>query len=80
MASKHLIQRNKVCFGRVDFTFREFRILKLVARGLKNKEVAPKVGLSYYTLKNYLGVIYEKTGHSDRVSLALWYERNSLLI
>lgn len=53
---------------------REFRIIELVAQGLKNKEVADAMGTTEHVIKNYLRVIYDKLGMWNRVELALWYE------
>ena len=53
---------------------REYRIIELVAEGLKNKEVADEIGTTEHVVKNYLRVIYDKLGLWNRVELALWYE------
>ena len=53
---------------------REYRIIELVAQGLKNCEVADAVGTTEHVVKNYLRVIYDKLGLWNRVELALWYE------
>ena len=53
---------------------REYRIIELVAQGLKNKEVADEIGTTEHVVKNYLRVIYDKLGLWNRVELALWYE------
>lgn len=53
---------------------REQRVIELVARGLKNKEVADEIGTTEHVIKNYLRGIYDKLGLWNRVELALWYE------
>jgi DNA-binding NarL/FixJ family response regulator len=53
---------------------RERRVIELVARGLKNSEVAAEIGTTEHVIKNYLRVIYDKLGLWNRVELALWYE------
>ena len=53
---------------------REQRVIELVARGLKNKEVADEIGTTEHVIKNYLRTIYDKLGLWNRVELALWYE------
>jgi len=55
-------------------TTREYRVIELVAQGLKNAEVAKAVGTTEYVVKNYLRSIYDKLGLWNRVELALWYE------
>ena len=53
---------------------REYRVIELVAEGLKNKEVAEVIGTTEHVVKNYLRVIYDKLGLWNRVELALWHE------
>lgn len=53
---------------------REYRVITLVAAGLKNKEVADVIGTTENVIKNYLKAIYDKLGLWNRVELALWYE------
>jgi DNA-binding CsgD family transcriptional regulator len=52
---------------------RELRVVYLVAQGLKNCEVAHEIGTTENVVKNYLRVIYDKLGFSNRVELALWH-------
>jgi DNA-binding CsgD family transcriptional regulator len=58
-----------------DFSKKEWRMIKWVSRGLRNKDIAPLVGLSELSLKNYLRRIYDKVGVWSRLELALWYVR-----
>jgi DNA-binding CsgD family transcriptional regulator len=44
-----------------------------VASGLKNREIAKQLGIAEQVVRNYLGIIYDKVGVSNRVELALWY-------
>ena len=60
--------------GRTYPNEREQRVIELVARGLKNKEVATEIGTTEHVIKNYLRTIYDKLGLWNRVELALWYE------
>ena len=53
---------------------RQQHVIKLVAKGLKNREIAKKLGIGEHVVRNYLGIIYDKVGVSNRVELALWYE------
>lgn len=50
------------------------RIIRLVAQGLNNSEIAGEIGVSVNVVKNYLRLIYDRVGMSNRVELALWYE------
>ena len=57
---------------------KEYRVIELVAQGLKNAEVAHEVGTMEYVIKNYLRVIYDKLGLWNRFELALWYEARKI--
>ncbi len=50
-------------------TGREMAVVRCVADGLTNKEVAAKLGLSQHTIKNYLFRIFDKLKVSSRVEL-----------
>lgn len=55
-------------------TKRQQQVIRLVAKGWKNKEVAAALGTTEYMIKNYLREIFDKLGFWNRVELALWYE------
>jgi two-component system nitrate/nitrite response regulator NarL len=50
----------------VDLTDREQEILQWIADGLSNKEVARKLSLSLYTVKNHVSNIISKLKATDR--------------
>lgn len=52
-------------------TQREQEIARVVSDGLNNKEIARKCGITVRTVKAHLSNIFEKSGVSDRVSLAI---------
>lgn len=54
-----------------DLTRREEDILRLVARGLSNKEAALELGLQEKTIKHYMTTILEKLQARNRVEAAL---------
>jgi DNA-binding NarL/FixJ family response regulator len=60
-------------------TARERQVLALVARGLANKQIAARLGISEKTVKTHLGSAFQRLGVSDRTQAALWAERNGLL-
>jgi two-component system nitrate/nitrite response regulator NarL len=60
-------------YGTRDLHPRELRISELVSEGLENKTIAAQLGTTESTIKNYLRVIFDKVGCSNRVGLALWY-------
>jgi DNA-binding NarL/FixJ family response regulator len=61
-------------YGSTLPTAKEYRVIELVAQGMKNGEVAEEIGTTEYMIKNYLRAIYDKLGLWNRVELALWYE------
>jgi two-component system NarL family response regulator len=53
---------------RADLTPRETEVLRHVARGLGNKEIAEAIGRSPETVKAHLESIFEKLGARDRAN------------
>jgi DNA-binding NarL/FixJ family response regulator len=53
-------------------TKREEDLVRLVADGLGNREIARKLNLSEHTIKNYMFRIFDKLGISNRVELVLY--------
>lgn len=53
-------------------TDREEDIVRLVADGLTNREIASRLNLSEHTIKNYLFRMFDKLGVSSRVELVLY--------
>jgi DNA-binding NarL/FixJ family response regulator len=54
------------------FTPKEMRIVALIVQGCKNREIAVRLKTTEQVIKNYLRSIYDKTGVSDRLELALF--------
>lgn len=52
---------------------REVDVLKLVATGLNNKEIAGRLFLSEGTVRNYISSMLEKLNLRDRTQLAIFY-------
>ncbi len=57
---------------RDQLSVRELQIIGLVVQGCKNRRIAEEIGTSEQVVKNYLRGIYDKTGSSDRLELALF--------
>lgn len=53
-------------------TPKEMRIVALIVQGCKNREIANRLNTTEQVIKNYLRSIYDKTGVSDRLELALF--------
>jgi DNA-binding NarL/FixJ family response regulator len=59
-------------------TPRELDVLRLVARGLGNKQIAAELRLSVGTVKGYVSAILPKINAGDRTQAALFAVRNGL--
>jgi DNA-binding NarL/FixJ family response regulator len=57
--------------GSVDLGARELEILRLLAGGYSNKEIARSLGLAEGTIKNYVSEILAKLGTRDRTRAVL---------
>lgn len=60
-------------------TPKELKIVALIVQGCKNKEIAMRLGTTEQVIKNYLRSIYDKTGVSDRLELALFTIHHRIL-
>ena len=57
---------------KVQLTPKESLIVSCVTQGMKNKEIALRVGTTEQVIKNYLRKVYDKLGVADRLELALY--------
>jgi DNA-binding NarL/FixJ family response regulator len=57
---------------------RELEVLRLVARGLENSEIAAELGISPRTAKNHLSSILSKLGMDNRIQAAIYAVRSGL--
>jgi len=57
---------------KVQLTPKESLIVSCVTQGMKNKEIAARVGTTEQVVKNYLRKVYDKLGVADRLELALY--------
>jgi DNA-binding NarL/FixJ family response regulator len=55
---------------------REKQVLRLVAAGLANKQIARRLGIAESTVKVHTGNIFRRIGVTDRTSAALWAKEN----
>ena len=72
-ASLHVVTAK----GEGLLTKREQDVVRLVAQGLGNREVAEQLGLSEHTVKNYLFNVFDKLGISSRTELVMYALANS---
>jgi DNA-binding NarL/FixJ family response regulator len=64
---------------KVQLTPKESLIVSCVTQGMKNKEIALRVGTTEQVVKNYLRKVYDKLGVADRLELALFCLHNRVL-
>lgn len=62
-----------------DLTKREIEVLKLLARGLFNKEIAYELQISERTVKNHVSNIFKKIQVSDRTQAAVFAIKANLI-
>ena len=62
-----------------SLTRRELDVLKLLAEGLFNKEIAFKLDISERTVKNHVSNIFKKIDVADRTQAAVFAIRNNLI-
>jgi DNA-binding NarL/FixJ family response regulator len=63
----------------VPLTQRESEVLKQLAYGLTNKEIATMLHISYETVKEHVQHILRKIGVTDRTQAAVWAVRKELV-
>lgn len=62
-----------------SLTAREFNILKLIAEGKSNKEIALALHLTEGTIKGYVSTIFDKLNVEDRTQAALYAVKHGLV-
>lgn len=68
-------RRRNAKFG---LTRRKLEIVNAIAKGQSNRQIAATLGLSEQTIKHHLSSVFEKTGVSNRLQLALFSIANRL--
>jgi HD-GYP domain-containing protein (c-di-GMP phosphodiesterase class II) len=76
-AAGHRIARRRE--GPAGLTPREVEVLRLLARGLSNKEIAHRLSISPKTVGNHADHIYAKIGAPSRAAAAFFAMREGLL-
>ncbi|MCZ7530435.1 MAG: response regulator transcription factor [Acidimicrobiia bacterium] len=87
MASKLLTEFNELARRAEDrrlataprLTAREIEVLKLVAKGLSNREIAEELFIAENTVKNHIRNILEKLGLHSRMEAVVYAMREKLL-
>jgi DNA-binding CsgD family transcriptional regulator len=76
-AGGHRVARRRTQVA--GLTAREVDVLRLVARGLSNKEIASRLVVTPKTVGNHIEHIYTKIGVSNRAGAALFAMRHGLV-
>jgi DNA-binding NarL/FixJ family response regulator len=62
-----------------DLTAREVDVLRLLVRGLSNREIAEELVISRRTAGNHIAHIYSKIGVSNRALASLFAMKHGLM-
>jgi DNA-binding CsgD family transcriptional regulator len=55
-------------------TWRELQLLMLMSDGLRNREIAGRIGISYHTVRTHLYNSFGKIGARNRLEALSWIE------
>ena len=55
---------------------RELQVLRLLAKGLANKQIGRALGITERTVKVHVGHVFRRLGVTDRTSAAIWARAN----
>jgi DNA-binding NarL/FixJ family response regulator len=77
MASS-MARREAATQGGVQLTPRETQVLRLVAMGLSNQEIADSLEISVETVKEHVQNLLRKISLNDRTQAAVWALRHGL--
>lgn len=80
MLNSKLLNRNEDQKKIENLTKREFEVLKLLAEGMFNKEIACKLNISERTVKNHVSNIFKKISVADRTQAAVFAIRNNIIV
>lgn len=79
LLNKSIENRNFVNDKLNELTKREMDVLKLLAEGLFNKEIAYKLNISERTVKNHVSNIFKKIRVNDRTQAAVFAIKHNLI-
>jgi DNA-binding NarL/FixJ family response regulator len=73
-------EQEREAMGALRLTPRQMEVLRLIAEGLGNDQIADRLGLSPYTVKNHVHNILECLGVSDRTEAVAYAYRRRWLV
>jgi len=79
LATQDEISESKSPINNIDLTEREMEVLRLVATGATNKEIAEALFVSEGTVKNHVSSILSQLGLRDRLQAALFAHEHNLI-
>lgn len=74
-----MIEKNEDGVKLENLTSREIEVLKLLAVGMYNKEIAETLNISERTVKNHVSNIFKKLNVTDRTQAAVFAIRNAIV-
>lgn len=74
-----MAQREKQVYDNVNLTERESQVVRHLALGLSNKEIASSLGISVETVKEHVQHLLRKINATDRTQAAVWAVRKGLV-
>jgi NarL family two-component system response regulator LiaR len=77
--AKELTRPEKTTEKSIPLAEREIEILKLIAHGMSNQEIADRLILSVWTIRNYVSEILEKLGVDNRTQATIVALREGLV-
>ncbi|MEZ5425323.1 MAG: response regulator transcription factor [Pyrinomonadaceae bacterium] len=66
-------------YGNDPLTDRELEVIKVISKGLSNKEISKKMFISEATVRHHLSSIYSKLFIEDRLNLVIYAFKNKLV-
>lgn len=77
--NSNLVKREIIKEKLEELTVREVEVLKMLSKGLLNKEIAATLNISERTVKNHVSNIFKKINVSDRTQAAVFAIRHNIV-
>lgn len=74
--ARGLLPSNRAPDPAAGLSHRELQVLRLVTKGMANKQVGRALGISEHTVKVHLGNVFRQIGVGDRTSAAMWARKH----